>query len=74
MSINKIQIPDAFLAGGNSSSSKMSMSKGINIFISGANRGLGLEMVRQSLAKFSPKHVFATYRDLAGAKVNYKLQ
>lgn len=41
-----------------------------SFLITGANRGLGFEMVKQVVAKYSPKAVFATYRDITKAEVN----
>jgi len=46
------------------------MSKSKNVFITGGNRGIGLEMVKQILETFKPDNLFATCRDPAGAKVN----
>jgi NAD(P)-dependent dehydrogenase (short-subunit alcohol dehydrogenase family) len=38
----------------------------VSVFITGANRGIGLELVRQFLrAESSPKHIFATYRTIS---------
>ncbi|XP_035710477.1 C-factor [Folsomia candida] len=39
-----------------------------SFLITGANRGLGFEMVKQVVAKYSPKAVFATYRDITKAE------
>ena len=43
-----------------------------NILITGANRGIGLEFVKQ-LLKLSPKHLIAGCREPAKAKVCLKL-
>jgi len=51
----------------------MGLQKPKNIFITGANRGLGLEMVKQIISRFSPNHVFATYRDTGKSKELLKL-
>jgi NAD(P)-dependent dehydrogenase (short-subunit alcohol dehydrogenase family) len=40
-----------------------------SILITGANRGLGFEMVRQVLAKYQANFIFATYRTEDTAKV-----
>jgi len=39
-----------------------------NIVISGGNRGIGLELVKQMLTRFKPDNLFATYRDPASSK------
>ncbi len=41
----------------------------LNVFVTGCNRGIGLELVRQLLKTRQPKNVFATHRcELADAK------
>ena len=44
-----------------------------SLFITGANRGLGLEMVKQVLEKVKPDHLFATYRSKCGSDVRKML-
>jgi len=44
------------------------MAKVKNIVITGGNRGIGLELVKQMLAKFKPDNLFATYRDPESSK------
>lgn len=41
----------------------------LNIFITGANRGIGLEMTEQMLHRLKPEHIFATYRDPSTSQV-----
>jgi len=43
-----------------------------SILITGANRGLGLEMVKQLLAKVTPQFLFATYRDTKKSEVKFQ--
>jgi len=49
------------------------MVKVRSFFITGANRGLGLEMVKQVLEKVKPEYLFATYRDEKGSQELIKL-
>ncbi|XP_056310170.1 uncharacterized protein LOC130221637 [Danio aesculapii] len=46
----------------------MAAVKACKILITGANRGLGLEMVKQLSENSCPKHIFATCRDPDGPK------
>jgi len=39
------------------------MSKVRNVFITGANRGIGLNLVKQMTSVLKPEKIFATYRD-----------
>ncbi|OXA51996.1 hypothetical protein Fcan01_13246 [Folsomia candida] len=43
---------------------KMPMSTAVkHIFITGANRGIGFQLIKKMLPEFKPEKVFATYRD-----------
>ncbi|ODM92681.1 C-factor [Orchesella cincta] len=44
------------------------MARPKNIVVTGANRGIGLELVKQLITKFNPDNIFATYRDPENSK------
>jgi len=44
------------------------MSKIKSIFLTGANRGIGLQLVKEIVPKLQPQHLFATFRNVAQAK------
>jgi len=44
------------------------MTRVKNIVITGGNRGIGLELVKQLLTRFKPDNLFVTYRDPASSK------
>lgn len=49
---------------------KMPMSTAVkHIFITGANRGIGFQLIKKMLPEFKPEKVFATYRDPEKSKV-----
>jgi FlaA1/EpsC-like NDP-sugar epimerase len=49
----------------------LDMSRSKNIFITGANRGIGLELTRQILDRMKPDNLIVTCRDPAEAKVPF---
>ncbi|CAL8117916.1 unnamed protein product [Orchesella dallaii] len=44
-----------------------------NIVVTGANRGIGLELVKQLIFRYNPDNLFATYRDPENSKELLKL-
>jgi len=46
------------------------MSKLRSVVITGANRGIGLSLVKNIVPRFNPTKIFATYRDPAKSKVS----
>lgn len=47
------------------------MSKVRSVFITGANRGIGLQLVKSINARLKPRVLFATYRDVSKAEVRF---
>lgn len=47
------------------------MAKLNSVLITGANRGIGLQLVKSISAKLKPQFLFATYRDEAKSQVTY---
>jgi NAD(P)-dependent dehydrogenase (short-subunit alcohol dehydrogenase family) len=45
------------------------MSKVRSVFITGANRGIGLSLVKRIVPTFKPEKIFATFRDKEKSKV-----
>lgn len=46
----------------------MTMAQAKNIVVTGANRGIGLELVKQLISRYNPDNLFATYRDPENSK------
>ena len=50
----------------------MTMSLTKSVMITGSNRGIGLELVKQLLKmETPPKHIFATYRNTANSGTHH---